>query len=109
MTPADPLREKLRALVEEWRKWCDTFERKPTSYEEALMLVVLGESECKALDAVLNYSIPDEAQDFREQFENAPNLERENSHVLTALVTLSNALHGGTTTPRGVAGLEEEI
>lgn len=71
--------------------------------------VLLGERERQALNAVLDYCTSDEAQDFREQFELDPDPEREGSHVLTDLVTLSNALLGETATPRGVAGLEDGI
>ena len=50
--PADPLREKLKALVEEWRDWC---ERMPALYSERLtrevdadqLAALLAESEPK--------------------------------------------------------------
>lgn len=71
--------------------------------------VLLGERERKALSAVLDYCIPDEAQDFREQFETEPDPAREAEHVLSHLVTLSNALLGEDATARGMAGLEDGL
>ena len=73
------LRESLNGLVEEWDKWCSTFERKPSTYEEGMirsykvaasqLAAILAESEPGCEVCAERRRVADESAQFHKDVE----------------------------------------